>query len=147
MRTDLSRKKSVYIWRGALLWLLAILTWQSYRHFSQQPSPQAVVQSHLASRQAGQGAVLATCAACHSFTVRENRIGPPLVDLVGKRAGTAAGFAYSEGMRGSGLVWDRDNLRKFLIDPVGTVPGTAMAITGVSPEDAQVIIGFLENNK
>lgn len=148
MQTDHpGKKKSVRIWRGALLWFIAIAAWQTYRHFSDPPDPQAVVQEHMATRQPGRGAVLATCAACHSFTVRENRIGPPLLDLVGKRAGTAPGFAYSDGMRNSGLVWDAETLRKFLLNPAGTVPGTAMAIAGVSPEDAQVIIEFLENNK
>ncbi|KQP50145.1 hypothetical protein ASF44_05165 [Pseudorhodoferax sp. Leaf274] len=105
------------------------------------------VQEHSAGRQLRGSEVVATCAACHAFSGGENRIGPPLQDLFGRRAGTAAGFAYSQAMRDSNIVWNQDTLRKFLLDPAGTVPGTAMAIGGVSPDDAQAIIDFLEDNK
>ncbi|KQP17917.1 hypothetical protein ASF43_08610 [Pseudorhodoferax sp. Leaf267] len=144
MRPDVPVKRRVGIWRGALLWFVAILAWQSLRHLGPQEDAQAVAQAHVASRLRGQAAV-EMCAACHTLTFRENRIGPPLVDVIGRRAGTEPGYAYSDAMRSSGLVWDRDTLRRFLQDPRGTVPGTAMAISGVAPEDVQAIIDFLED--
>lgn len=144
MQADLSvKKKTVRLWRGALLWFIAILAWQSFRYVNEQQSDESIAHAHLAARQRAQAAV-EMCAACHTLTFRENRIGPPLVDVIGKRSGTEPGFAYSDAMRASGLVWDRDTLRRFLLDPQGTVPGTAMGISGLAPEDVNAIIEYLE---
>ena len=147
MQPGPGRKRSIRVWQGALLWLVVILAWQTFQHDRHQQAPQAVVEEELANAQRGRSALFATCAACHSYTTRENRIGPPLVDVLGARAGVAPGFAYSEAMRTSGLVWDRDTLRRFLMDPVGTVPGTAMAISGLSADDAEAVINYLEGKK
>ena len=85
------------------------------------------------------------CAACHALSYRENRVGPHLVDLMGRRAGSEPGFAYSDSMRKSGLVWDRETLQRFLLNPSATVPGTAMGITGLEVSDVQAILDYMEN--
>lgn len=139
-----SRTRRVRLWPGALLWLAIILAWQSIRYVGQSEDPGVIAQAHVSARQRAQ-AVVAQCAACHALTFRENRIGPTLVDISGKPAGSEPGFAYSDAMRASGLVWDRETLRRFLSDPQGTVPGTAMAISGVAPEDLQAVLDYLEN--
>ena len=76
------------------------------------------------------------CAACHAHAPgRDGCAGPALRGVVGRRAGSAPGFAYSDAMRAAGrrgLVWDETTLDRFLTDPEGVVPGTDMPYQGGS---------------
>ena len=83
------------------------------------------------------------CAACHSLD--RDRVGPRHCGIFGRRAGSVPGFAYSEAMRASGIVWSRQTLDAFLADPLGTVPGTFMTYAGIQAagERAQ-LLAFLE---
>jgi cytochrome c len=74
--------------------------------------------------------VYARCAGCHA--IEGNRTGPQHCGLFGRRAGAAPGYeAYSEAMRRSRIVWDRDTLDAFLRDPQARVPGTTMGYAGI----------------
>ena len=74
--------------------------------------------------------VYARCAGCHA--IEGNRTGPQHCGLFGRRAGAAPGYgAYSEAMRRSRIVWDRETLDAFLRDPQARVPGTTMGYAGV----------------
>ena len=79
------------------------------------------------------------CAACHSLD--RDRVGPRHCGVFGRRAGSVPGFAYSEAMRASGIVWNRQTLDAFIADPLGTVPGTFMGYAGIkdSEERAQLL--------
>ena len=81
----------------------------------------------------------ARCAACHALDY--DRVGPRHCGLIGRRAGSVPGFDYSPAMKRSKLVWTKENLDRFLADPVRTVPGTAMTYAGVadSKERADLI--------
>jgi cytochrome c len=49
---------------------------------------------------------------------------------MGRPAGIIPGFEYSNAMRGqgtAGLVWDAATLDRYIADPEGVVPGTAMS--------------------
>jgi cytochrome c len=74
-------------------------------------------------------AVYERCAGCHSFEY--NRTGPLHCGLVGRKAGTAAGFEYSQAMRKSRITWDERALERFLAAPTEVVPGTTMTYAGV----------------
>ena len=74
-------------------------------------------------------AIYSRCAACHALGY--DRTGPRHCGLVGRRAGEVPGFAYSEAMRRSGIVWDARTLDRFLADPMKAVPGTSMGYAGV----------------
>ena len=83
------------------------------------------------------------CAACHSLD--RDRVGPRHCGIFGRRAGSVPGFAYSEAMRASGIVWNRQTLDVFLADPLGTVPGTFMTYAGIQdPEERAQLLAFLE---
>lgn len=83
------------------------------------------------------------CAACHSLD--RDRVGPRHCGLFGRRAGSVPGFAYSEAMRASGIVWSRQTLDGFLADPLGTVPGTFMTYAGIQdPQERGQLLAFLE---
>ena len=93
---------------------------------------------------AGRGAAIyERCQACHAL--ERNRTGPKHCGLIGRAAGTAPGFrGYSAALKGSGIVWDRESLDRFLADPLGTVPGTRMGYAGVKdPQERADLIAFL----
>lgn len=56
------------------------------------------------------------CAACHSDG-NDNRLGPSLVSVVGRAAGTAQGFGYSMTVKEAGrkgIVWTSETLDRYL---------------------------------
>jgi len=69
------------------------------------------------------------CLACHALEY--DRVGPHHCGLIGRRAGSVKGFAYSDAMKRSKIVWNEKTLDRFLANPLKTVPGTAMTYAGV----------------
>ncbi len=72
------------------------------------------------------------CKTCHSLEKDGSSLtGPTLHGLFGRKAGTAAGFAFSEAMTKSGIVWDEATLTEYCRDPDAKVPDTKMMVPGV----------------
>lgn len=90
------------------------------------------------------GAALFTtyCAGCHNLT-DENSIGPHLEGVIGRRAGEAEGFNASAALTALDLVWTQESLADYVEDPARFAPGTSMARTGVTAEEARTIAEFL----
>ena len=95
--------------------------------------------------------VFQRCFACHSVVAGEDKLpGPNLKTVIGRRAGTLAGFEYSPAMIAAGkddnIVWSRATLDTYLTDPDAMVPGTAMQQPlRLSPAERQDLIDFLES--
>lgn len=88
-------------------------------------------------------AVYARCFACHALAY--NRTGPKHCSLLGRRAGSVAGFEYSAAMKRANWVWDRKTLDRFLADPLKTVPGTTMGYAGVKDRQERAdLIAYIE---
>lgn len=86
----------------------------------------------------------AVCAGCHDTSPElGHRFGPNLHGVVGRKAGTAPGYAYSEAMRSSDLVWDAQTLDAFLKSPTQVMPGTRMVNATADPERRQAVIEYL----
>jgi cytochrome c len=79
--------------------------------------------------------IFASCGVCHAVTA-ENKTGPGLLRIVGRKAGTGPGFRYSRAMKRAKIVWDANTLDAYLADPQGTVPGNTMPFPGL-PNDRQ----------
>jgi cytochrome c len=85
------------------------------------------------------------CAACHPLSsTGEHGIGPNLYGIIGTKAGTQEGFAYSDSLRQSGITWTPDTLDRWLKNPQELVPGTKMAFAGLaSPDDRKAVIAYI----
>jgi cytochrome c len=85
------------------------------------------------------------CAACHTFEKGgPNRVGPNLFGIVERDRATQAGFNYSAAMKGKGGKWSYDDLNKFISNPKGFVPGTAMGFAGIQKDSERAdVIGYL----
>jgi len=96
--------------------------------------------------QAAAVAELQKCKICHSLEKGgPNRVGPNLYGMFGRKAGSAAGFAYSDAMKQSGIVWDDDSVAQFLRAPKDALPGNRMSFPGV--KDEAVLRGLVQSLK
>lgn len=83
-------------------------------------------------------ALFARCASCHQVgPSARNGFGPQLNGVIGRRAGSVEGYAYSPAMKNATLVWSEKNLKTFLKSPGDTVPGNKMRFWGIS-SDSQI---------
>ena len=89
--------------------------------------------------------VFKKCAACHSLQEGKNKIGPPLYNLLGRKAGSVEGYKYSKAMKNSDVVWDEESLDKFLTKPRKFIPKTKMAFRGIKKKSLREdLIAFLK---
>jgi cytochrome c len=87
------------------------------------------------------------CRTCHSVKEGDNRQGPNLHGIVGRKAGSIAGYGYSSAMKEAGFVWDADKLERFMANPDAVVSGNSMKPYGglASAEDRAKIVAFLQS--
>ena len=90
--------------------------------------------------------VFLRCQACHSLKEGQNRVGPSLHGIIGRKAGSLASFTrYSPAMKSADVVWNEETLNKYLKNPRAFVPGNAMAFPGLpKEEDRENLIAFLK---
>jgi cytochrome c len=72
------------------------------------------------------------CLICHSVGEgATNKIGPELNGLDGRKAGTVAGFSYSDANKNSGIVWNEASFKEYIKDPKAKIPDTKMIFAGI----------------
>jgi cytochrome c len=90
------------------------------------------------------------CMACHDGKREVNKVGPHLVGVVGRKAGSLESFAgkYSDAMVAAGtggLVWDDANLAAYIKAPKEFIPGNRMAFAGIDDDaDLANLIAWLK---
>jgi len=91
--------------------------------------------------------VFKKCVACHSLQEGKNKMGPPLNNLLGRKAGSLDGYKYSKAMKNSDVVWDEESLDKFITKPRKFIPKTKMSFRGIKKKSLRDdLISFLKNN-
>lgn len=93
-------------------------------------------------------AAFAQCMSCHTVEAGKNLIGPSLHGVVGRKAASLPGYAYSDALKKSGLTWDEATLDKWIAGPAKLVPGTKMTFFGLSdPAKRKKLIDWLATQK
>ena len=88
--------------------------------------------------------VFAHCAPCHSTKPGENKVGPSLAGVLGRKAGTEPGFSYSQALKGQDITWDEASLNEWLQGPGKFVKGTKMIYSVPDEKDRQDVIAYLK---
>jgi cytochrome c len=85
------------------------------------------------------------CRTCHTTKEGDNRLGPHLHNIIGRKAGSLLNYGYSSAMKSADFVWDEQKLEKFITNPDEIVPGNSMKPYGglASPESRAQVIAFL----
>lgn len=101
-----------------------------------------------AMHKAGQVMFEHRCRSCHADDPALKSYGPSLVGIVGRKAGSIEGFAYSDAMKASGIVWNDETLRKWIADNTGMLPGTRMKHMNVTDRMEQdFLLDYLKQLK
>ena len=92
--------------------------------------------------------VFRKCQACHQVGPdAENRVGPHLNNVFGRKAGSVDGFDYSDSMARAGVdgvVWDIEHLDAFIENPRALVSKTRMSFAGIKDDtDRADLLAFL----
>lgn len=102
----------------------------------------------LAADVAAGKSVFGRCALCHAIAPNQTKLGPSLWGVVGRKAGSLAGYTYSSAMAGYGQVWSEANLDAYLTHPQQVVPHTKMSFAGLSDADDRAnVIAYLATLK
>jgi cytochrome c len=122
---------------GALLWSTALAALGSW----------ALAQERTIDSN-GQLLFNNACRTCHTVRAGDNRLGPNLYQIIGRKAGALPDYGYSSAMKSGNLIWDKSALDRFMADPDQVVPGHSMKPYGgiASPEERARIIDYLEES-
>ena len=113
-------------------------------------SPSALPQVSQGPEDAsGQQAFNNACRTCHMVKEGDNRLGPNLHKVVGRKAGSLPDYGFSSAMKEAGFVWDEEKLNRFIANPDEVVPGNSMKPYGglASSDERKKIIGFLAQSR
>jgi cytochrome c len=83
------------------------------------------------------------CSGCHATD--SDKEGPRLRGVVGRKAGTVAGFQYSDSLRGSGIVWDENLLTKWLENPQALVKDNDMEFRVTNADERASVVAYLKS--
>jgi cytochrome c len=85
------------------------------------------------------------CASCHEGAPPSTAtLGPSLVGIVGRKAGSGSSGVHSRALSESGIVWSRGSLGRYLSDPGRAVPGTIMPMRVSDPKELEDLLDYLE---
>ena len=87
------------------------------------------------------------CSACHSTKAGENRIGPSLAGIYGRKSGTEPGFNYSAAVKKLNVTWDEKTLDQWLQGPPKMARGTKMVYSVPDEKDREDLIAYLKTLK
>lgn len=88
----------------------------------------------------------AHCRICHADDLAKKSYGPPLVGVIGRKAGSYPGFTYSDAMKSVGFTWTEQAVKAWMADNTAMLPGTRMRHVGVTdPGEQELIVSYLKS--
>ena len=91
----------------------------------------------------GQALFERRCTGCHA--IDENREGPRLRGVYGRKAGTVPAFNYSTALRNSGVAWTEENLNRWLTDSDAMIAGSEMGFAVGREQERADLIAYLKS--
>jgi len=109
------------------------------------PLSVALLSSPTGANDVGKGRSLfeRRCTGCHRLD--DIRSGPRLRGVVGRAAGSDAGFPYSDALKASRLTWSEATLDRWLANPDALVPDNDMAFRVSEATERAQIIAYLKS--
>src|SRR5262249_60092181 len=89
----------------------AFLVLRGCRAGPQEPAGKGV------DTESGQQTFNNACRTCHTTKEGDNRLGPNLHNIIGRKAGSLQNYGYSSAMKGADFVWDKEKLDRFIATP------------------------------
>jgi len=84
------------------------------------------------------------CVVCHSLDEGKHGVGPSLHGLNERKAGEVEGFKFSKALRTSGILWNKETLDAYLLNPQKSIPRNRMAFGGLkNDEERQALVCYL----
>jgi cytochrome c len=125
---------------------IVALSGMAYMLSSSSALPQVSQGAEAASEQQ---AFNNACRTCHVMREGDNRLGPNLHKIIGRKAGSLPDYNYSNAMKEAGFVWDKEKLDRFIANPDEVVSGNSMKpYNGLtSSDDRTKIIAFLAQSQ
>ena len=75
------------------------------------------------------------CVPCHAVGPdAQNKVGPILNGLEGRKSGSIPNYSYSNANKNSGIVWDEATFEDYITDPRARIPSTKMIFAGIKNE-------------
>jgi cytochrome c len=102
-----------------------------------------MIQCAAAQTPLGMALYQAKCGGCHSLDT--NRIGPAHRGVVGRKPGSAVGYAYSSAIKKLAGSWTPTRLDTWLKAPQRMVPGSKMFLSIGDAATRASIIAYLQS--
>ena len=101
--------------------------------------------AHAAADVKAGAEVFKRCAVCHTTQKGGgDGLGPNLSGVVGRKAASRPGYAYSPALKKAGLIWNEANLTKWVAGPQRVAPGNKMMFPGLSSKKQQAdVVAYL----
>jgi cytochrome c len=108
-----------------------------------------LLSSPVISQEAAEHIFNNACRTCHTTREGDDRLGPNLYNIIGRKAGSLPHYNYSNAMKDAGFIWDEGKLEQFIAHPDAVVPGNNMKPFGglASVEDRKRVVTFLRSMK
>jgi cytochrome c len=83
------------------------------------------------------------CSGCHATD--STKEGPRLRGVIGRKAGSVAGFQYSDALRDSGITWTEELVTRWLANPDALVKDNDMEFRVTNADERAALVAYLKS--
>jgi cytochrome c len=102
----------------------------------------AAIAASAPDARRGQEAFEKRCTGCHSLD--RVKVGPPLRNVYGQRAGQNSQFSYSDAVKSAAVTWNETTLDQWLSDTESVIPDNDMTFRLGDAHERGDIIAYLK---